>query len=219
MIKRIGFIGCYSHDVILMLARALCCMGKTVLLRDSNLQHTLHASVPVPEEIRGKGGVLEYDGFLFTEQRIGTADSEECDIELVDFGMDGETDEFERCSELVVITDMLPHHVCRLEKVQVPKELVTICIVRDSFEAGYNKEQEIGCFLHSFSNKQIFYLPTDVRDIKNRYVCETLHEYNINKASSEMRDMIYRLVGMFCPEYSEKEIRRNIKQRERGHYR
>lgn len=219
MKKKIGFVGCYSHDVILMFIRALGCMGKRVLLRDCNKQHTLHASIPMPEGICVANTVLEYDGFLFTAQDTDSTMTEDYTIEAVDFGMEGEREKFEECTEIIVITDMLLHHIRKLKDIPFSKEKVRICILRDSLEDICKREQEVNSFLQQFPNKTVFFLPPDLRDVKNRYVCETLHEYSITKASSEMQEVICRMVGMFYPEYQEREIRRSIKSRERRRYR
>lgn len=219
MKRKIGFIGCYSHDVILMLTKALGSMGKRVLLRDCNSQHTLQVSVPIPEGVNAEKTVFEYDGFLFTERSDAHGILEECEIEIIDFGMGGIKEEVTGCSDLIVISDMLLHHIRRLQATMIPREGVRACIMRDSYEAVCNREPEVQSFLRSFPNKSVFYLPSDYRDVKNRYVCESLHEYNISKASSEMRDVMYRLVGIFCPECSEKEIRRKIRVGERRSYR
>lgn len=219
MKRRIGFIGCYSHDVILMLTRSMVSLGKRVLLRDCNRYHTLYASVPLPMEKNANGNALEYDGFWFTEGGTDSTVQDGFEFELIDFGMEGTEELFAKCDELIVITDILLHHIRRLERVPIPKEKVAVCVMRDSYEEVCQNEQEIKDFLMSFPDKKVFYLPVDARDVKNRYVCEMLHEYNIHKASYEMRDMIYRLTERFCPEYSEKEIRRCIKHRERRRYR
>ncbi len=218
MKQRIGFVGCYSHDIILMLTRALGYMGKKVLLRDRNEQHTLSVSVPIPEGMSAARTVLEYDGFLFTEQEV-CENQEEFEIEMIDFGMEGAAKEIEHCSHLILTTDMLPHHVRRIRKIMIPREKVIACIIRDSVENLWKGEQEGRDFLRLFPNKIEYFLPPDYRDVRNRYVCETLHEYNINKASPEMQGVLYRLVGMICSDCTEKEIRRNIKHRERRRYR
>ncbi len=219
MKKRIGFVGCYSHDVILLLTRALGSLGKRVLLRDCNRQHTLHASVPVPDGILMARQVLEYDGFLFTGQDIGSEETEDFELELIDFGTEQIAVGLKECTEIIVITDILLHHIRRLVKIGIPAEKVKACILRDFYEDVYKSEQEINAFLQCYPEIQIFFLPPDDRDVRNRYVCETLHEYNIGKASAEMQDVIVRLTGMICQEYSEKEIRRCIKNRERRRYR
>lgn len=219
MKRKIGFVGCYSHDVILMLTRALGSMGKRVLLRDCNKQQTLHASVPVPEGMHIEWSVLEYDGFLFTGQETGSEETEDYELEVVDFGMEGMAEELEKCTELIVITDILLHHIRRLENIGIPKEKVKVCILRDSYENVSEREPEINDFLRCFPEKTVFFLPPDIRDVRNRYVCETLHEYNINRASNDMQEVIFRLTGMVCTENSEKEIRRCVKNRERRRYR
>lgn len=219
MKQKIGFIGCYSHDVILMLARALGCMGKRVLLRDCNDLHTLSVSVPIPEGLSAAKTVLEYDGFLFTEQDVDTELKVEYETELIDFGMDGSPERMAYCSEVIMTTDMLPHHIRRLQKLRIPNEKVVACIIRDATEIMCKGEQEVRDFMNLFPRRKDFFLAPDYRDVRNRYVCETLHEYNINKASPEMREMICGIVELLCPEYTDKEIRRNIKRRERRRYR
>lgn len=219
MEKRIGFVGCYSHDVILMLTRALGCLGKRVLLRDCNKQHTLHASVPIPDGIQIERHILEYDGFLFTALETGGEENADYELELVDFGMEGIAEELERCTHLIVITDILPHHIRRLARIGIPTEKVRACVFRDSYDDVCKREQEMNAFFRCFPEENVFFLSPDTRDVRNRYVCETLHEYNIGKASGEMREIIIHLAGMVCPEHSEKEIRSCIKNRERRRYR
>ena len=219
MERRIGFVGCYSHDVILMLAKVLGCMEKKVLIRDRNKLRTLQASVPIPEGICTANTEVEYDGFFFTELAPEYGKSGGYDIELIDFGMDVKKEDVKQCSELMVVTDMLLHHIRRLAEAELPEKAVSVCIIRDSFEDICKREAEVKSFLQTFPEKQEFFLPPDFRDVRNRYVCETLHEYNIRKASPEMKDMLYRIAERLCPGCSEREIRRNIRYRERRHYR
>lgn len=218
MEKRIGFVGCYSHDIILLLAKVFWYMEKSVLIRDCNKRHTLHASVPIPENVNIKKEEAEYDGVFFTERNIGDAVGE-YDIELIDFGMD--TDEIAEtyCTDWVVVTDMLPHHIKQLEQICFSRERTRVCILRDAFEEICVREPELQRFLGSFPGKEVFFLPPDFRDVRNRYVCETLHEYSVGRASPEMRDLICRIAVIFCGTYSEKEIRRRVKQLERRRYR
>lgn len=215
----VGFVGCYSHDVILMLAKTIGCLGKKVLVRDRNKQRTLQASVPIPEGVCLTNALVEYDSFYFTGQTGNVVTEEAYDIEIVDFGMNVDAEELTECSCLILITDMLLHHIRRLTEIGIPKEKVKVCVIRDSFEDVCRKDPEMKVFLQSFPNQKEYFLPPDFKDIRNRYVCETLHEYNLNKASAEMKDMLYGLVEMFCHEYSGKEIRRNVRNRERRRYR
>lgn len=219
MKRRIGFVGCYSHDVILMIVKVLVCLEKRVLLRDRNKQHILRASIPVPEGVCVAKTNVEYDGFFFTEQEINTEVDKDFDIELVDFGMDVEKEEVKLCSELILVTDMLLHHIRGLEKAELAKEMVHVCIIRDAFENLCKGEKEVKAFLQSFPNRREYFLPPDYRDARNRYVCETQHEYSINRASPEMQDMIYRLVQTLCPGCSERDVRRRVRQQERRQYR
>jgi hypothetical protein len=212
--KRIGFVGCYSHDIILMLAKGLSCIGKSVLIRDWNRQHTLQASIPFPESICTEQSVVEYDGFCFTE-REPEEGLDDYEFELVDFGMEVKEDVAGCCSEWILITDMLPHHIRRFAEIKIPQEAVSACIMRDAFEDSCNTDPEAIRFLRLFPNKTEYFLAPDFRDVQNRYVCETLHEYGISKASPEMRSMIFQMVGRFCPDCSEREIRRMVKQCER----
>lgn len=219
MERSIGFVGCYSHDVILMLTKVFGYMGKRVLLRDRNKQHTLQVSVPIPDGTCAAKTVLEYDGFLFTEQSTDRQVSEEYEVEIIDFGMEVNTEEAERCQDFIVVTDMLLHHVRRLNDIRFPRERVLACVMRDSFAAICRGEQEVMMFMQSFPDRTVYFLPPDHRDVKNRYVCETLHEYSVAKASPEMQDLIYRMVELVYPDYTEKEIRKAIRRSERRNYR
>lgn len=216
--KRIGFVGCYSHDIILLLAKVFECVEKKVLIRDFNKRHILRSSLPIPECIDPENEDAEYDGVFFTERKtVGSSDDYE--IELIDFGT--ETDDYTEqwCTDWIVITDMLPHHIRRFAEADIPKEKTRVCIVRDAFEEVCKKEPEIIQLLNSFCGAKSFFLPPDYRDVRNRYVCETSHEYSVNRASPELQDMIYRIADMFYEDLSEREIRRKVKRRERRRYR
>ncbi len=217
MRKRVGFIGCYSNDVILMLAKVLSCMGQKVLLWDRNRLRILGVSVPKPEGVYPVQARIEYDGILFTEQEQCTED--ECDIVLIDYGMDADRKSINGCEQFIVLTDMLLHHIRRLEKPDIPRSSVKACIVRDATERLCRGEKEISDFLELFPNGEVFFLPPDFKDVKNRYVCETAHEYSMKNASPEMQDIIYKVAVIVCPEYTERELRKTVRSRERRQYR
>lgn len=218
MKKRVGFVGCYSHDVILMLARLLCYMDKTVLIRDRNKRQTLQVSIPIPEGLCVSKATVEYNGFFYT-RKITYGEEEAYDIELIDFGMNGNSEEFEGCTEIIVVTDMLLHHIRQLSELHLPENKIDACIMRDAFEDICNGEAEVRNFLQRIPLKFRFYLPPDFRDVKNRYVCETRYEYQVSQASPEMQETIYRLIRRLYPEFTKKELRRRVRHRERRRYR
>lgn len=216
--KRIGFVGCYSHDIILMLARVLSCTEQTVLVRDCNKRHILRASIPIPENISLEKEETEYDGVFFTGQRVEKIE-ERYAFELIDFGLDVDKDAAKYCTDWVVITDMLLHHIRQLEESSFSRERTKVCVIRDAVEDICKKEPEVQQLLGAFPNRREFFLPPDFRDVRNRYVCETSHEYSVSRASPEMRDMIYSIAGMLCSNCTEKEIRRRVKRSKRRRYR
>lgn len=219
MERRVGFAGCYSHDVILLLAKVLTCMEKKVLLVDRNKRHTLRASIPVPEGLCTGKEKIEYDGLFYTEQESSKVEREKYDIELIDFGMEIKEDAAFQCTEIIVVTDMLLHHIHALSKEPIPKERVRACVIRDVMHGIYRKEAAMKAFLHSFPNRAEFFLPPDVRDMRNRYVCEMMQEYSLKRASPEMQEAVLQIAGALCPGYSEKEIHQRVKLRERRQYR
>lgn len=217
MKRRIGFIGCYSNDVILLLAKVLSCMEQRVLLWDRNKGGALGASVPKPDGVYPTQTKIEYDGILFSEQEQCT--EENCDYVLIDYGMEADGKNTAGCGEFIVLTDMLLHHIRRLKGLDFPKSHVSICVVRDTTERMCKGDKEISDFLALFPNRTEFFLPPDFKDVKNRYVCEAVHEYSMKNASPEMQDTIYKVAARVCPEYSEREIRKKVKSRERRQYR
>lgn len=218
MKKRVGFIGCYSHDVILLLAKVLGNAKKKVLVSDRNKNHTLEASVPVPEGLSPRTEVLSYDGIFFTSAKLKPETEELYQAVFLDFGMDVSTEEVKQCTDIILVTDMLPHHLLQLEKTEIPKDLVKVCILRDVVGAGWRTEQSFREFMARFPKRREFYLAPDFRDVRNRYACEVSHEYRVNRASAEMQEMIYTVAAMLCPEVSETEFRRRMRARERRCY-
>ncbi|MBR2408245.1 MAG: hypothetical protein IKB07_04740 [Lachnospiraceae bacterium] len=215
MTKKIGFVGCYSHDIILMLAKGIRCLGKRVLITDRNIKRTLAASVPIPEGLSAKEDTIEYDGVFFSEQRESEKERDSYDVEIIDYGLQVEREEIGEEIELFLITDMLLHHVRYFTEQNLPEHQVRVCILRDASEQICRKEKYIKDFLQAFPNRIEFFLPPDVRDVTNRYVCEAIHEYWIRRASPEMQDMVYKLMSLICPDYTEREIRRCVRTQER----
>ncbi|MBP3616468.1 MAG: hypothetical protein J6J38_00345 [Lachnospiraceae bacterium] len=219
MERRVGFVGCYSHDVILLLAKVLSCVGKKVLLVDKSKRHTLRASVPVPEGIDAEKVKVEYDGIFYGETESTMEERALYDVEIIDFGMEFKKENAMGCTELIVVTDMLLHHIHTLIKTEIPGERVRACIIRDTMESPGKREKAVGDFLKAFPNRKEFFLPPDFKDMKNRYVCETMNEYSMKRASSELQEAILQVAAMLCPGYEEKEIRQMIRNRERRKYR
>ncbi len=219
MERRVGFVGCYSHDVILLLAKVLSCVGKKVLLVDRSKRHTLRASIPVPEGIDVEKDKIEYDGIFYGETESTMEERELYDVEIIDFGMELKKDNALGCTELIVVTDMLSHHIRALGKTEIPGERVRACIIRDTMESPGKKEKFVGEFLKEFPNRKEFFLPPDFKDMKNRYVCETMYEYSMKRASPDLQEAIIQVAGLLCPGYEEKEIRQKIRSRERRRYR
>lgn len=214
MEKRVGFIGCYSHDVILMLAKVLGNAKRSVLVVDRNKHHTLESCVPVPEGLSPREGIISYDGVSFTSAETKQETEERYQVVFLDFGMSTHAESLKGCSDLILITDMLPHHLRQLELQEIPKDLVKACILRDVVGRSWTLEQSFREFMTAFPNRREFYLAPDFRDVKNRYVCEVSHEYRVSRASAEMREIIYTVAKMLCPEVAEKALRRRMRVQE-----
>jgi len=122
------------------------------------------------------------------------------------------------CTDWVVITDMLLHHIRQLQESVFSRERTRVCVIRDAFEDICEKEPEVRRLSETLPDHRDFFLPPDFRDVRNRYVCETTHEYSVSRASPEMQDMIYSIAGMFCEDCVEREVRRRVKRSERRRY-
>lgn len=214
----IGIVGCYSHDVILMLAKMSSAMGRKVLLLDHNIHHTLGASIPVPGNISVREKVAEYDGLYFSECELSGEMLTAHDLIFIDFGMHDTHGDLVYCTQIFIITDMLPHHIRRLSKLELNKSFVKKILIRDAIFGSLSGEKEMREFFQSFPNRKEFYLPPDKRDVKNRCVCETLHEYNVKNASPEMKEFVCETVRSLCKEIPEKEFWRRLKRQEKGGY-
>lgn len=214
----IGFVGCYSHDVILMLAKVLSSADKKVLLCDRNMRHTLGVSVPAPCGISVREDIIAYDGMYYTQRIISGEMLREYDVFLIDFGMQDIYGNIENCAEIFLVTDALPHHIRQLSGLELQKELVSQVLVRDVIHGVQSKEKELREFLQRFPNREETFLPPDKRDVKNRYVCESLHEYQIKNASPELQEFIYKTAKRLCPEISQREFLRKVRQQERRRY-
>lgn len=216
--RKIGIIGCYSHDVILLLAKAVRCLGERVVLTDRNEAHVLSTCVPLTDDWKLKP-YTEYKGIFFSSDLQGEKTDNESGVEFIDFGFAPTDGECNLCRDLIVICDMHMHHIRRIQNAGFPREKVRVCMLRDVDQRLLNREKGVTDFLTSLAaEKQIYLLPDD-RDIRNRYVCELQYEYSLKNASVGMREAVFEAVCFLFPETEEKELRRRIRQVERREYR
>ena len=214
----VGFVGCYSHDVILMLAKTAVAMERRVLVLDRNRSHTLAASVPIPPGVSVKEKIVEYDGFFFSGRELEETMLAEYDLILMDFGVRSLAEDVAFCTRIFLVTDMLRHHIRQLQKLPLNKDLVNRILIRDAVGGVKTGTPEMREFLEQFTNRKECFLPPDSRDVKNRYVCETFHEYQVKHASPELRQFIYDVLRELCEELTEREFWKRIKRQERRGY-
>lgn len=212
--KIIGFVGCYSHDLILLLAKALFCVGKKVLVEDRNVNHTLSASVPVPLGLSSAKEIISYDGISFTETEVSDNQRKAYHFVLIDFGMAVHW-EISKCNNIYLISDRLPHHLRKLKELNIPQHLVGGILIRDAVETGNDNDPDLCELMAKYSNLSTVFLKPDVRDIRNRVVCETLCDYRIKNASEQMQELVGRFTLKICGEIDEKELWKRIRRQER----
>lgn len=216
--RRIGIIGCCSHDVILLLAKAVRCLGERVILTDRNEARVLSACVPLPEEWETEP-YTEYKGMFFSKEPQKKTWRNVPGVEFVDFGFGSQKAEWDLCEDLIVICDMHPHHMKKINDAQFPREKVRLCLLRDVIPELLNREKDVREFLDGLKAELRITLFPDHKDVKNRYVCELHHEYSLKNASAEMREAILQTVCLLFPGTEEKELRRRIRLEERREYR
>ncbi len=216
--RKIGVIGCYSHDVILLLAKAVRCLGERVVVTDRNEFHVLSACIPLSEE-RETETYTEYNGIYFSTDVWKEETDDAPGVEFVDFGFVSWSPECSLCQDLIVICDMHMHHMQRIRDAVFPREKVRLCMLRDVVPGLLNREKSVTEFIAGLAaEKQIYLLPDD-RDIRNRYVCELQYEYSLKNASAGMREAIFEVVCFLFPGTEERELRRKIRLEERREYR
>lgn len=216
--RKVGVIGCYSHDVILLLAKAVRCLGERVVVTDRNEARVLSACIPFSEDWKAEG-YTEYNGVYFSSGPREEETDDEAGVEFVDFGFTPWLPECSQCQELIVICDMHIHHMHRIRDAAFPREKVRLCILRDVVPGLLNREKNVTEFLSGLAAEKQIYLWPDYKDIKNRYVCELQHEYSLKNASTGMREAIFEAICFLFPGTEERELRRRIRQEERREYR
>lgn len=215
--KKVGFVGCYSHDLILLLAGVLACFEKRVLLIDRNVNHTLAASFPVPEGLSVTREVVEYDRFLYTAGKAEEKTRPEADVVLWDFGMATHW-EIASCDLLFLVSDVLPHHIHRLTDLHIHSDKVCNVILREVFSKEILREKEIAEFLSQYERRMPILLYPDERDLRARMVCETRNDFRVENASEQVREAVFRMFHELFPQVSQKDFWKIVKRKERRWY-
>lgn len=190
--KRVGFLGCDSTDIVLYVARLLQAEGKKVRLLDYTEQHMLLRVAMIPEECLYEEN--EYRGISVAAgfQEEG-GHSEETAYVLCYFGNQFLPKQFMQCSAWVLITDMLPYHA-DLFSVLPDSPAEKICIIRNAISLKYDEQYLIKRMKQIVSKEQMFLLPYEEKDYKSSCYLGIDYSHKMVGLSYEMKQLLTELI-------------------------
>lgn len=202
--RKIGFVGYESEDIILYLAACLRKAGKRVAVEDKTeagiLLRMLEKASASGEETKW------YCGICVANSLSG---KEEYDYVFLLFGYRVQHPKLYECEYLIFVTDGMPAHAEVLHEVG-QWERKQAMLIRNYTEAKHgSKYLEL---LVGQKQEQVFLLPWEERDMRKRYSLGQEEDITLSGLSGVMKNVIREMLLFLASEYPD-ECRKRIGRR------
>lgn len=197
--RKIGFVGYESEDIILYLAACLQKAGKKVAIEDKTEAGLLLRMLD-SGKVPGETGW--YCGIRVTGSLSG---KEVYDYVFLLFGYRVQHPKLYECEYLIFVTDEMPAHARLLHEVG-QWERKQAMLIRDYIEAKHgSKYLEL---LVGQKQEQVILLPWEARDMRKRYSLGQEENIDLTGLSAGMKHVIRELLLFLaseCPEVTGKQ--------------
>lgn len=202
--KKIGFVGYDSPDIVLYLARLRAQDGSKVTVVDMSEDKAfismIHLATEVPEKDMYK------DIHIVTKNLV----SEVLDADCVFFYFGYEADELKRSglTDLVMVTDMVPANARRLRGIEVPEIINNgVFLVRNAVATKFSATVLVKLSEHLIDDEYVCLLPYEEIDYRARcYLCIDTRA-PLSKLSDGMQETLYRLYELLFEPVGRKKFK------------
>lgn len=212
-VKRLGFAGGCSYDLIFYLAVYLTAMEKKVLLLDNSPVKALSYCITSPRGMDSK--ILVYGEKLeLLKDTSFDKVHEEYDYILTDFGMNLNSEELIHNDYRFLVTDTKMHNIDALQAMNKEDEEYNL-IVRD-ITKGMNEMYLPMLLEHKgLKGKKNYYIYWDEKDNEASSVLQYSHKYNLDKLSPGINIFI-REILLEISNTDKKALKTALKKIRRG---
>ncbi len=205
MEKLVGFVGYECEDVVLYLAKILCCLGKRIAVVDRTEQEMLLEMLEVPKSKETDAREGDFSGVWVTDQGV---QKETYDMVFFLFGYRLLHPKMYECEMLVMVTDGVPAHAALLGKL-VNWSQKQYLLIRNLVLMKHTEQ-----YLASLAGSEEHYcvIPYDEKDIRMRYSLNSYAECSIKSLSKGMKAALMELLQFLETEYQELMLRKMIRK-------
>ena len=209
--KRIGFIGMDSTDIVVYLARMINATGKKVSIVDCSIHKSLMRTVALPEElVKGNGYYKEI--LILSGETDNHVDLKAQDMVFYYFESNINHAHIVQCTDFVFVSDMVLSHA-QLFKELFVGDIPKVMLIHNAVSVKYSEKYLITQTGQEFQKEDILVIPYEERDFRSKcYLCiDKMHK--LTKLSSDMKSVILNLFLRYMEtEYTGKELVRLLKQ-------
>ena len=210
IVKRIGFLGMDSTDIVVYLARMINATGKKIGIVDYSVNKNLMRTVALPEElVKGDGYYKEI--LMLSGEKENDTDLNAQDIVIYYFESNINHAHIAQCTDIVFVSDLVLSHAQLFKQLSlgdVPK----IMLIHNAVSVKYSEKYLLTQTGQEFEKEDIFIIPYEECDFRSKcYLCiDKTHK--LTKLSSGMKSVILNLFLRYIEtEYTGKELAQLLK--------
>lgn len=218
-IKRVGFFGAYSYDIIMYLARILSLAGKQVLVFDRSTEQEVIRMIRSVSEGDLQLGIFHFCGVDVTSRVVLPETmnlNESYDVVIYDFGGNMCPEEYHSCDTICYVLDMYVHNALRIQETENVAEGKTWMVLRDLFRGKAMVRYHMRLTGKAVAKEDVFSIRLNSDDFVARFRMEADQLPRIEFASDEMKDMVYQMASRICPEEIGTDAKRKKNRKGRG---
>lgn len=201
MVRNIGIAGYESEDIAFYLAMLIQKLGRIAILVDETIDEQIF-------QIAGEAK-KENEAWYGDLKIVKEVSNEkvEADILLHVYGDRSMNETCNLCDYLVMVTDMTMLNARRLRCFENWKGK-RVLVLKNYLELKY--EEDYLCSLIGQEFEEIFMLPFDERNLRERCYLQTDGVVRFRKLSREMKLLLEGILRRIEPEWKAKEIRKRV---------
>ena len=207
--KKIGFVGYDSTDIVLYLARLRSQDGGKVAVVDMTEEREFISMLRLTTETPEKDTYKNIH--IVIKEHV--SDVMDADYVFFYYGRRVNGSKKNELTDFVMVTDMIPTNARSLRDIEVPDKVTNeILLIRNIISAKFTTKVLVKLSEHSVAEEYVCLLPYDESDYRARcYMCIDTRA-SLNKLSDGMQDALYRLYELLFEPVGRKKYKEMMRK-------